>query len=271
MENEQAALWNGDAAESWIKLKDVLDEMFRPFEHLLAERIPLHSAKDVLDIGCGTGSTSLAVARRLGGEGSCLGVDISAPMISIANDSANLPKLRFLCCDVQRQAFAPASFDTVISRFGVMFFDDPVAAFANIHRAARDGAELQCFAWRAASENPFMTAAEQAVASLLPARPSDPDGPGQFAFARRERVHEILAASGWKNISIEPVDVECTFAAADLPLYVSRMGSVGRALAGLPKERHTEIIERALSAFDQFEHDGVIRYTAACWDVRASA
>ena len=269
MEDQQAAIWNGDAGEAWTRLKDILDEMFRPFEHMLEEGIPPQSDLQVIDVGCGTGSTTLALARRLSAHGNCLGADISAPMISAARENASLPNVNFLCCDVEHYAFTPASFDAIVSRFGVMFFDDPVAAFINLHQAARDGAELRFFAWRAAEENPFMTAAEQAVSSLLEMPSSPLDGPGQFAFARRERVQEILVASGWKKISIEPVDVVCSLATSDLPVYVSCMGKVGRALPGLSPAKRLEMIERAAAAFTQFEHEGVIRYTAACWDVRA--
>ena len=271
MENQQTDIWNGDAGDTWVRMKAILDEMFRPFEHMLAEAIPPHSNLPVLDVGCGTGSTTLALARRLSAQGSCLGADISAPMIGAARENNDSPNADFLCCDVQRHAFAPASFDVIVSRFGVMFFDDPVAAFANLHSAARHGAELRFFAWRAAQENPFMTAAEQAVPALIDPEPSQPDAPGQFAFARRERVQDILAASGWKKISVEPIDVVCSLALSDVHVYASCMGKVGRALQDLAPAERFEMIERVAAAFKQFEHAGVIRYTAACWDVRAYA
>ena len=153
----------------------------------------------VLDVGCGTGSTTLAVARRLGAKGRCIGIDISEPMIAAARARAEREgtPASFIRADAQTHAFEPASFDMIISRFGVMFFDDSVRAFANLRRAARDDAELRFIAWRSAAENPFMTTAERAAAPLLPNLPARrPDAPGQFAFADRRRVYSILEESG---------------------------------------------------------------------------
>ena len=146
----------------------------------------------VLDVGCGTGSTTLAVARRLGAKGRCIGIDISEPMIAAARARAEREgtPASFIRADAQTHAFEPASFDMIISRFGVMFFDDSVRAFANLRRAAKQTPSLRFIAWRSAAENPFMTTAERAAAPLLPNLPARrPDAPGQFAFADRDRVH----------------------------------------------------------------------------------
>jgi len=164
---DQAALWNGGAGLAWVEAQELLDRLFTPFEKLLVEAVRARSGLRVLDVGCGTGSTTLAVARSLGANGRCVGVDISEPMIAAARARAERQQIlaSFVCADAQSHAFAPASVDTIISRFGVMFFDDSVRAFANLRRAARDGAQLQLVAWRSPAENPFMTAAERAVAA----------------------------------------------------------------------------------------------------------
>jgi len=271
MENGQAAIWNGDAGQAWIETRDLLDDMFRPFERMLAAWVAEQGKARVLDVGCGTGSTTLAIARTLGAHGQCLGVDISAPMICLASQGAEVAGARFLCCDAGQYPFAAASFDAVVSRFGVMFFDEPVAAFANLRRAACDGAALRCFAWRGADENPFMTAAERAVQVLMPGQPRQSGAPGQFAFAMPERVHAVLAGSGWRGIDIEPIDVVCALPASSLPPYVCRMGSVGRTLTGLPEPLRTKVVEQAVAAFKRFDDQGTIRYRAACWDIRAHA
>jgi len=203
-DDDQAALWNGIAGRAWVDVQEVLDQTLRPFEDLLVEAV---SGGRVLDVGCGTGTTTLAVARRQGAQGHSLGVDISAPMIAAAQARAAAERSRasFVCADAQTHAFAPASFDAILSRFGVMFFADPVAAFANLRRAGRSGAALRFFAWRSAADNPFMTTAERAAAPLLPAfPPRQPDAPGQFAFADAARVERILAESGWADIEIRP-------------------------------------------------------------------
>jgi SAM-dependent methyltransferase len=228
----------------------------------------------VLDVGCGTGSTTLAVARRLDAQGHCLGVDISDPMIAAAQARAQREDTpaSFIRADVQRHAFEPASFDTVISRFGVMFFEDPVQAFANLRRAASNDARLHVIAWRSAAENPFMTTAERAAAPLLPNLPARrPGAPGQFAFADRHRVSAILEESGWTGVDIQPFDVDCTLPEKDLPGYLTRLGPVGLILQEADEETRTQVIDTVRAAFDPFVHGTQVRFTAACWTISARA
>lgn len=273
-DNEQAMLWNGLAGHAWVEAQAVLDGMFQPFEDLLVDALPAASTSRVLDVGCGTGSTTLAAARRLGATSTCVGIDISEPMLAAARvraDREGTPA-RFIRADAQTHAFTPASFDRIISRFGVMFFDDAVAAFTNLRRAARDGAELRFVAWRSPAENPFMTAAERAAAPLLPKLPArTPDAPGQFAFADRGRVQRILEESGWTGIDIQPIDVACSLAEKDLVLYLSRLGPLGRVLPELDEPTRKRVIATARAAFDPYVHGAEVRLTAACWQVSARA
>ena len=156
--------------------------------------------QSALDVGCGTGGTTLALARRLGHGARCTGIDIAQPAIASAQAHARQEGLAmdFVCADAQRHRFAPGTFDVIMSRFGVMFFDDPVAAFANLRGATRAGGRLLFLAWRAADENPFMTAAERAARPLLPGLPMrQPDEAGQFGFAGEARVREIVSHAAW--------------------------------------------------------------------------
>src|SRR5687768_9007215 len=140
---DQAAPWNDASGQVWVEMQGVLDQMLAPFEVMLVERGFPGAGGHVLDIGCGAGATTLAMARRLGPAGRCLGVDISAPLVTAARArtvAEGLTSAAFVQADAQTHAFEPDSFDAMISRFGVMFFDDPVAAFANIRRAARRNA-----------------------------------------------------------------------------------------------------------------------------------
>jgi ubiquinone/menaquinone biosynthesis C-methylase UbiE len=272
--DEQANLWNGPGARAWVEGQEVLDEMFRPFEHLLVEEVAASSSRSVLDVGCGTGSTTLAVARRLGAAGRCVGVDLSEPMISVARARAEREGLsaRFISGDAQVQAFEPAGFDMFISRFGVMFFESVVTAFANLRRAARDGAGLRFIVWRTAAENPFMTAAERAAAPLLPTLPARrTDGPGQFALADAPRVSSILQQSGWSDIDLRPINVECAFPERELIGYFSRMGPVGMFLRESDDRTRAEVIPTLRAAFDPFVHGAEVRFTAACWLIGARA
>jgi SAM-dependent methyltransferase len=274
MDDQQAALWNGRAGQAWVDAQEPLDQMFKPFEELLVDAVSAASAHRVLDVGCGTGSTTLAAARLIGATGHCTGVDISDPMIASARARAEREgaHVTFINADAQVQAFEPESFDMIISRFGVMFFDDPVRAFANLRRAAREGAMLRFIAWRSAAENPFMTAAERAAAPLLPNMPArQPDAPGQFAFANEGRVYGILEKSGWADIEIRPIDVPCALPEKELVPYLSRFGPLGRILHELDEQTRNRVVEAARAAFEPYVHGADVRFTAACWTVGARA
>lgn len=193
---DQKALWNGSAGRAWVHNQRLLDQLLSPFEALLSSDSVLGTATRVLDVGCGTGATTLAIARRLGAQGTCAGIDLSAPMIAAARaraggDQANVD---FFAADAQTHAFEPADFDLIVSRFGVMFFDDPVQAFANLRHAARENARLAFIAWRCAEENPFMTTAERLVADrrLEAARKDEGDDSGQRADGQDARGDEAL-------------------------------------------------------------------------------
>lgn len=269
---EQPALWNGIAGRAWVEAQDLLDEVFKPFETLLVDTVSAITGGRVLDIGCGTGATTLAVARLLGAKGRCLGIDISGPMIAAARARADREgsAAEFIIADAQTHAFEPASFDRIISRFGVMFFDDSVKAFANLRGAAKGGAELQLLAWRSPAENPFMTTAERAAAPLLPNFPArDPNAPGQFAFADRHRVHRILEESGWAEIEIRPVDASCTFPEKELIRYITQLGPLGRVFHPMDGQTRTDIVDKVRAAFDPFVRADEVRFIAACWMVSA--
>jgi ubiquinone/menaquinone biosynthesis C-methylase UbiE len=272
--DEQAALWNGRAGRAWVEAQDLLDQMFKPLEDLLVAAVFAGSGGRVLDVGCGTGSTTFTVARLLGAKGHCIGIDISEPMIAAARarvEREGTPA-SFIHANGQIHAFEPASFDMIISRLGVMFFDDSVRAFANLRRAARDDAELQFIAWRGAAENPFMTTAERAAAPLLPNLPARrPDAPGQFAFADRRRVYSILEESGWTEIDIRAIDVACSLPEKELVRYLTRLGPVGLILQEADDRTRTQVIETVRAAFDRYVHGTEVRFTAACWMVSARA
>ena len=292
--HQQSTLWNGLAGRGWVEAQDLLDRMFKPLEDLLVEAVCAklggpECASRVLDVGCGTGSTTLAVARLLGAKSDCIGIDISEPMIAAAQARAERggTPASFIHADAQVHAFEPASFDLIVSRFGVMFFDNSVQAFANLRRAASDDAELRCVVWRSPAENPFMTTAERAVQGCasaasagcagaaaaaplllnLPAR--QPNAPGQFAFADPHRVHRILQESGWAEIDIRPIDVACTLPEKELVGYLTRLGPVGRALQEADEKIRTQVIETVRAAFDPYVHGDQVRFNAACWIVGA--
>lgn len=271
-ESDQPALWNGQAGDAWVEAQEMLDRLFAPIEKLLVDSVRAQAARHVLDIGCGTGATTRAIARLPGR--SSLGVDISEPMLGLARREAEREDLpaRFICADAQRYGFEPASFDMIVSRFGVMFFDDPVEAFVNLRRAARPGAGLRMIVWRGPEENPFMTTAERAAAPFLPSLPARrSDEPGQFGFADRNRVGRILEESGWSEVHIEPVNFSCTLPERDLERYFTLLGPLGRALGGVDEHARGLIVDAVRAAFEPFVCGDEVRFTAACWSIGAQS
>jgi SAM-dependent methyltransferase len=274
---DQAKNWNEVSGRIWVEMQPVLDKMFAPLEPILIDAV-LSGNPDgdsVLDIGCGAGATTMAAARRLGQNGKCLGVDISAPLVKRANERAaesGISTARFQVGDAQTHEFDPQSFDAAISRFGVMFFEDPIAAFINIRSALRENGRLAFLAWRSPRENPFMTAAARAARPHLPDLPRfEPNAPGQFGFADDDYVRGILDSSGWRSMRIEPIDVGCEFPAKDLDSYIMNMGPVGAALRKLDPDMRNEIAAEVREAFTQFVVGDRAKFEIACWLVRAVA
>lgn len=272
---EQAARWNAAAGRTWVELQEVLDRLFAPIGAEVVEAGFPGEGGRVLDLGCGAGATSLAMARRLGPGGRCLGVDISQPLTEAATArarAAGLSSADFVSADVQTYPFQPGGFDAAISRFGVMFFDRPTTAFGNIRRALRPNGKLAFAAWRSPAENPFMTTAARAAGPLLPDLPApDPDAPGQFAFAEADRVRRILVDAGWRDVDIRPLDVDAALPERDLAGVVTRLGPVGDALQSLEERARTSAVDAVLAAFDPFIRDGAARFVMACWRVTAWA
>jgi SAM-dependent methyltransferase len=273
--NDQAAHWNGPAGEAWVAAQAVLDGMFHSLEAALADAAAEAGARRVLDVGCGTGATTLAVARRLGADGEALGVDISAPMVASARARAERDgsPARFVVADAGTQAFAPAHFDLAVSRFGVMFFPDPVAAFANLRSGMRPGGGLAAVAWRSRAENPFMTTAERTALPLLPEPPPPrpAHAPGQFSLADEGHVRRILGESGWTGVEMRPLDVDCVFPATALELYLNRLGPLGTLLREVDDGTRDRVLDAVRAAFQPFVHGGEVRFTAACWWIAARA
>lgn len=271
---DQAAHWNATAGRTWAELQDLLDRVLEPFvEPVVAAAFPGPGGR-VVDIGCGAGGSTLAMARRLGPDGFALGVDISAPLVEAAKARAAADGLpaAFVQADAQTYPFEPEGFDAAISRFGVMFFEDPEAAFRNIRRGVRADGRLAFAAWRSPAENPFMVAAAVAVGPLLPQFAVPPPGaPGQFAFADGDRVRRILDAAGWRDVEVAPLDRVLSLPEADLMTYVTRMGPVGLALQDADEGLRARVVQALEAAFRPMVRDGAATFDAACWLVTARA
>ncbi len=271
----QADRWNGPAGRAWVDAQGFLDGAFHPFEELLLGSVaePNHAAS-VLDVGCGAGATTLAAARRVGPYGRCVGVDISEPLIAAARARAAGEGLsaEFIRADAQTYAFEPGTFGAIVSRFGVMFFEDSVRAFENLRAAAVRGASLRFIAWRSPEENPFMTVAGRAARPLLPNLPTRPsDAPGQFAFQDPFLVRRILEQSGWSAIDVRPIDVECAFPEQELVRYFTTLGPLAEILRQTDDATRHKVVQTVRPAFDPYVRGGEVRFTAACWMANARA
>ncbi|MGB8401583.1 class I SAM-dependent methyltransferase, partial [Bradyrhizobium sp.] len=202
---DQIAFWNGPAGQRWTDRQQTQDVLLAPVSAVLIDRAAARPGERVLDIGCGCGATTIAMAQRVAPAGFAFGIDISVPMLSRARQLApkGLP-VDFVLADATAYPFASASFDLMVSRFGVMFFAEPAVSFANIRKALRPSGRLAFACWREPRENPWMMTPLQAVYKHVPKLPQPgPEDPGPFAFASEERVHRILGAAGFAGIAME--------------------------------------------------------------------
>ncbi|HEX8232105.1 MAG TPA: class I SAM-dependent methyltransferase [Caulobacteraceae bacterium] len=276
---DQIAAWNDAAGPTWVKYGEALDRQLEPHGLAAMQRAGLAAGQRVLDVGCGGGATTLEIAGRVAPNGSVLGVDVSQTLLERARErarAAGLSNASFQCADAQTHAFQPAAFDAVFSRFGVMFFDDPAAAFSNLRRAARPGARLAFVCWRGLAENPWMSAPVRAAADVVPPQPPAPPGaPGPFAFAEPAHVAGVLAQAGWTGVDIESLYLE--MGGSDLETTTAvmmRMGHLGAALreAGASPELMARVEPRVREALlPWLTDDGVVMMPSACWIVTARA
>jgi ubiquinone/menaquinone biosynthesis C-methylase UbiE len=275
----QIEYWNDRAAVTWTALQDRLDAMFTPLTARALDAAAPAAGERVLDVGCGCGATVLELGRQVGRNGSVLGVDVSQPMAARAREritAARLDNAQVLVADASTHGFSPGDRDLLFSRFGVMFFADPAAAFANLRRAVRPGGRLLFACWRPMTDNPWFQVPARAAAHLLPpAPPADPEAPGPFAFANPDRVKQILGTAGWSDVALTPQDVPMRLAGPgqveDAAGFATRVGALARALAEVSAEvkaQATEAIAAELARFDST--DGVC-LSGSIWLVSARA
>jgi SAM-dependent methyltransferase len=269
---EQAAFWNGPGGEGWLAAYARIERSIAEVGELVLAAADARPGERVVDIGCGTGGTTAALARAVGPTGHVLGVDISEALIAAAR-AQGLANASFAVGDAATHPFEPAACDHVFSRFGVMFFADAVAAFRNIRRALKPSGRLVFLAWRTPQENPWATVPVRAALPFLPPQPRPPEDVGQFSFGDRARVERILSESGFAAPRLEPVDrpIWMGDSLAEVLASAGRFGPLSRAFAGA----EPAAIERAKQAIAEVlaphaKPDGV-RLPGACWLVSAKA
>jgi len=271
---DQIAYWNGQTGRKWAEDADQMDAMMRTqTEAVLAAAVP-SEGESVLDIGCGSGGTTLALAAAVGPSGLVTGIDISHPMLAVARERAKgRSNIHFLEVDASTHALPVASVDLIFSKFGVMFFADPEQAFRNIRRAARPGARLAFICWRTLHENPFATVPMGiAMKHLPPQPPPDPTAPGPFAFADPVRVGHILTEAGFQTPAFAAFDTTMVIGktAAGAATEAVRAGMASRLLMNAAQDVKDKVIaELTLEYEKRMTHDGV-SFPAHCWIVTAS-
>lgn len=261
--SDQAAFWTTTAGPNWVAHEANLDAQMQPVLDRVLALAGLGQGQRVLDIGCGTGNSCLQAARQVGPGGEVLGADISDTMVTRAKLRVrDVPNVSFEVVDAADHLFPAQHFDHVISRFGVMFFADPVAAFANIAKAVKPGGQITFGCWGQIQQNPWFTLPAQIAKAQLGAPPKvDPDAPGPFAFRNIDTVTRILTDAGFREARGMAEDL--TFAlpggAAQMAQLSSHVGPAASTVAYFEAgEAARHNIEKALAkAFSEFE-DGQI-------------
>jgi len=274
---EQSEYWNTIAGPKWLDLQHQLDLQLAPYGRAALEAAHPAFDESVVDVGCGCGATTLELGKRVGETGRVLGVDIASAMIARARATAEASGRRnvaFECTDAQTFPFARASVGLVYSRFGVMFFADPVAAFRNLARALRPNGRLAFVCWQSIHDNPWMSvpmmAAMQHITLDIPA---DPHAPGPFAFADAERVCGMLQAAGFTEARASAFRTDMLIGGG-APLeqamdFMLRISPLSRPLAEVDAATRHTVIEAIRRAVASYEVGGIVRMPSAAWIITA--
>ena len=270
--DEQIKYWNGSAGNTWTQSQERMDLMLQPLTQVALEAAQAGSDDYIIDIGCGCGDTSLQLAEV---AAQVRGIDISEPMLQRARERATALGLSNISFETADAAITPltAEHQLLFSRFGIMFFADPTAAFKNLRGGLTPGGRLCFICWRPPRQNPWMSVGGAAIAPFLPEpeTPLDPRAPGPFAFADKDYLAGVLTAAGFKAIDIAPVDRTLKLADTldDAMRFQGEIGPVARALSeleGTQKERALAAARTALA--EHLTTDG-INLGAAIWLVTA--
>jgi len=271
----EIAYWNGPGGQRWLERHALHDALLAPIASILLQRAAALPGEFVLDIGCGCGTTTFELGRSVAPGGRVLGIDVSAPLLGRARDLA--PKglaVEFALADATVYGFEAARADLLFSRFGVMFFGDPVRSFSNMRRGLRAGARVQFACWRAARQNPWLMVPLQQAYKHVPRLPEvGPEDPGPFSFADEGRVRVILERAGFAAVDLEQLDLQLDLAnGGGLEAAVgtaASIGPAGRALDGQPAELRAAATESIRTELARYRRGDSVPLGAAIWLVRA--
>lgn len=267
--SDQVASWNGGGGEYWATHADIYERTGRPYLEPLLAAAAISDGDGVVDIGCGTGATTRAAAFRTAGD--VLGVDVSSPMLAEARRrAADLSNVRFVHADAQAHRF-DGSADVALSRFGVMFFGDPAAAFANIRSAVKPGGRLALAVWRSFPENPWGAVALESfdAGRGLPTPP--PDAPGPFALGDPERVLAVLTGAGWSDVTLSAEDHPMWWGPSADEARDFLVGAAGWMLEGLDDAQRAGAVDTLHQRLRELETADGVLVPSAAWIVTARA
>ncbi|HEU5308769.1 MAG TPA: methyltransferase domain-containing protein [Acidimicrobiia bacterium] len=245
---EQAASWDGPSGAAWVAREQFQNAALAAHTELLMAAASVQPADHVLDVGCGTGDTTRTCAR-LAADGDAHGVDLSTAMLARARERAaaeGVTNVTFEQADAQVHRFPDARFDLVLSRFGVMFFADPLAAFANLARASRPGARFAAVVWQPVARNAWLQVPRAALAIGRELPPVPEDVPGPFGLADADRVHRILGQAGWSDVHLD--DARVSYDYGTDPATAARHASEIGVLRGLLQDLDDAQTTRAMAA-----------------------
>ncbi|UJW81162.1 class I SAM-dependent methyltransferase [Hydrogenophaga sp. SL48] len=275
----QNADWDDQSGQLWVANQTRLDAVASVFGEAAIEAAAPATGERVLDVGCGAGASSLALAARVGPGGQVLGVDISEPLIGRARELApQETSVLFEVADASSADLPEGVFDILFSRFGVMFFDDPTGAFAHMRRALKPGGRVAFVCWRGADENDWMRLPMSALKGLVrQSAAREPEAPGPFSFGDHGRVSHILAAAGFTDITIEPFDASVPFgtgktrdaAIDDAVRMALEVGPLSRALSDLPDDIRARASAATRAAFADLPGQRSVLINGAAWIVTA--
>ena len=275
---QMKSYWDEEAGARWVAQQAQLDGQLAPYGDAVLEQAELRPGQRVLDVGCGCGATTVGAAEQIGSDGSLVGVDLSRAMLERTRERLGAAgykgHLDLLVEDAQVYPFESASFDVIVSRFGVMFFDAPEAAFRNLAQATRPGERLVFSCWQTRERNVWMTTAvEAALRHLEPPPPPEPDAPGPFSLAIPRRTQALLEDAGLREVVITPAEDPIRMGSAESAAEL--MMDVGPASGLIRDQRPTAEVQEALrrslvDAYRVFEDGGEVAPPAAAWIVRAT-
>ena len=271
----EIAYWNGAGGRNWVRRQQGQDAILAPISQAAIERATVRPGERVVDIGCGTGATSIELGERVGPSGHVLGVDVSEPMLARATERlpAGAP-VKFVRADATTHQFQVATFDPLFSRFGVMFSAEPARAFTNLRNALRPGGRLAFACWRKSDENPWLMVPLRAAYEHVPPLPRPgPEDPGPFSFASEQRVRRILAEAGFQRTEVEPrdfkLDIACGNGIEEALETAVGMGPTSRALEGQPPQVRAAVTESVRQVLQPCQRGQNVPLAAAIWLVTA--